>query len=45
MTYWAWLMFGRFVFQEKISAATWTGLIVIILGGLIIQFSDRLGTR
>jgi len=39
------LLFGRFVFQEKISAATWTGLIVIILGGLIIQFGDRLGTR
>jgi len=39
------LLFGRFVFQEKISAATWTGLIVIILGGLIIQFGDRLGTH
>jgi small multidrug resistance family-3 protein len=39
------LLFGRFVFQEKISATTWTGLIVIILGGLIIQFGDMLGTR
>ena len=34
------VMFGRFVFKENIPAATWIGLMVIIGGGMIIQFGD-----
>ena len=29
---------GRFVFHEEIPAATWCGLGLIVLGGLVIQF-------
>jgi drug/metabolite transporter superfamily protein YnfA len=36
------LLFGRFVFRESIPAATWIGLSVIILGGMIIQFGDQI---
>ncbi len=36
------ILFGRFVFKETISSATWIGLAVIICGGLIIQFGDRI---
>jgi small multidrug resistance family-3 protein len=32
------VVFGRFAFRESISGATWCGLALIILGGLIIQF-------
>lgn len=32
------ILFGRFVFNESIPWSTWTGLAVIMLGGLIIQF-------
>jgi drug/metabolite transporter (DMT)-like permease len=35
-------LFGHFVFQEKIPIANWIGLIVIIGGGTIIQFGDKL---
>ncbi len=35
-------MFGRFVFKETIPPATWLGLMVIICGGMIIQFGDRI---
>ena len=31
------VLFGRFAFGEKIPAATWCGLGVIILGGAIMQ--------
>ncbi|HUI46633.1 MAG TPA: hypothetical protein VL122_11710 [Nitrospirota bacterium] len=34
------VLFGRFVFKEDIPAATWIGLLVIIGGGMIIQFGD-----
>ena len=34
------VLFGRFVFKEDIPAATWIGLLVIISGGMIIQFGD-----
>ena len=34
------ILFGRFVFKETIPAATWIGLMVIIGGGMIIQFSN-----
>jgi len=36
------ILFGRFVFQETVPAATWIGLCVIISGGMIIQFGDLL---
>jgi len=35
------ILFGRFVFKESIQSPTWVGLIVIVLGGLIIQFGQR----
>jgi drug/metabolite transporter superfamily protein YnfA len=35
------LGFGRFIFKETIPTATWIGVIVIALGGLIIQFGDQ----
>jgi small multidrug resistance family-3 protein len=35
------ILFGRFVFNENIPASTWIGLIVIICGGLIIQFGGK----
>ena len=36
------ILFGRFVFQETIANSTWLGLIVIICGGMIIQFGNRI---
>jgi len=33
---------GRLVFHEVIPPATWIGLAVVVLGGLIIQFGGRL---
>jgi drug/metabolite transporter superfamily protein YnfA len=36
------ILFGRFVFQEKVPTATWIGLIVLILGGTIIQFGNKI---
>ncbi len=36
------LLCGRFVFQENIPSATWIGVSVIILGGMIIQFGDKI---
>ena len=35
------ILFGRFVFKENIPAATWIGLCVIICGGMIIQFGNK----
>ena len=35
------ILFGRFVFKESVQSSTWVGLIVIVLGGLIIQFGQR----
>jgi drug/metabolite transporter superfamily protein YnfA len=32
---------GRFVFREAVPVATWAGLALIILGGLVIQFGHR----
>ncbi len=34
------ILFGRFVFKENISNATWIGLIIIICGAMVIQFGD-----
>jgi drug/metabolite transporter superfamily protein YnfA len=36
------ILFGRFVFKESIPTATWLGLVVIVCGGMIIQFGDRI---
>jgi small multidrug resistance family-3 protein len=35
------ILFGRFVFKETIPAATWIGLSVIMCGGMIIQFGNK----
>jgi len=32
------ILFGHFIFQEETAISTWVGLLVIVLGGLIIQF-------
>jgi drug/metabolite transporter superfamily protein YnfA len=36
------ILFGRFVFDENIPAPTWMGLAVIMCGGMIIQFGNKL---
>jgi drug/metabolite transporter superfamily protein YnfA len=36
------VLFGRFVFEENIPTATWIGLMVIICGGMIIQFGSKM---
>jgi small multidrug resistance family-3 protein len=35
------ILFGRFVFKENVPTSTWAGLIVIVLGGLIIQYGQK----
>ncbi len=35
-------LFGHFVFKETIPTATWIGLAVILSGGMIIQFGDKI---
>jgi small multidrug resistance family-3 protein len=35
------VLVGRFFFKENIPASTWIGLIVIVLGGLIIQYGAK----
>jgi drug/metabolite transporter superfamily protein YnfA len=35
-------LFGKFFFKEAIPNTTWTGIVVIVCGALIIQFGDRL---
>ena len=36
------VLFGRFVLKESIPGSTWMGLVVIIFGGLIIQFGSKI---
>ena len=36
------ILFGRFVFDENIPGSTWIGLSVIVCGGMIIQFGDKI---
>jgi drug/metabolite transporter superfamily protein YnfA len=36
------ILFGRLVFKEIIPTATWLGLTVIVCGGMIIQFGDKI---
>ena len=35
------VLFGRFAFKESIPAATWLGLLLIIGGGMVIQFGSK----
>jgi small multidrug resistance family-3 protein len=35
------VLFGFLIFKERVSHATWIGLAIIILGGLIIQFGKK----
>jgi small multidrug resistance family-3 protein len=35
------ILFGRFIFKENIPATTWVGLVVIVVGGLIIQYGQQ----
>ena len=35
------ILAGRFVFKETIPLSTWLGLVMIILGGLVIQFGGH----
>ncbi len=32
------ILFGRYFFNESISTATWIGMTIIVIGGLVIQF-------
>jgi len=34
------ILCGRFIFKESIPASTWFGLLLIMLGGLVIQFGN-----
>jgi len=36
------ILSGRFLFKEVIPGATWAGLALIVLGGLVIQFGEKL---
>jgi drug/metabolite transporter superfamily protein YnfA len=35
------ILFGRYVFKENIPPATWIGLIIIMFGGMVIQFGNK----
>ncbi len=35
------VLFGRFVLREQVPASTWCGLLLIVVGGLVIQFGRR----
>ncbi len=35
------ILTGKFYFGESISTATWAGLAIIVLGGLVIQFGGK----
>jgi drug/metabolite transporter superfamily protein YnfA len=32
------VLFGKFVFREPIPLSTWIGLLIIVAGGMVIQF-------
>lgn len=34
------ILAGRFIFNENIPLATWIGLAIIIIGGMVIQFGS-----
>ena len=35
------VLWGRFVFREEVPITTWTGLALIVTGGLVIQFGHQ----
>ena len=35
------ILFGRYVFKENIPSATWIGLLIIMFGGMVIQFGNK----
>lgn len=35
------VLFGRIIFKENIPASTWMGLVLIVAGGLVIQFGHK----
>jgi multidrug transporter EmrE-like cation transporter len=35
------VLFGIFVFNENVPASTWVGLVLIVGGGMIIQFGGQ----
>jgi small multidrug resistance family-3 protein len=35
------ILTGRFIFKETVPHSTWLGLLLIICGGLVIQFGRR----
>ena len=35
------ILFGKFLFREQIPVTTWIGLLIIISGGLVIQFGQK----
>jgi drug/metabolite transporter superfamily protein YnfA len=35
------VLFGRFAFKESIAISTWLGVLLIMAGGMIIQFGQR----
>ena len=37
------VLVGRLVFRESVPMSTWTGLAVVVIGGLIIQFGPAVG--
>lgn len=36
------VVFGRFAFGDNVPASTWTGVAIIVAGGLVIQFGAEL---
>ena len=34
------ILCGRYIFRESIPASTWLGLVLIVIGGLVIQFGN-----
>ena len=34
------ILCGRYLFKESIPASTWLGLLLIVIGGLVIQFGN-----
>jgi drug/metabolite transporter superfamily protein YnfA len=35
------VLYGRFVFREQVPVATWCGLALIVIGGLVIQLGRK----
>jgi drug/metabolite transporter (DMT)-like permease len=35
------VLFGKFILRESVPSATWFGLVLIVVGGLIIQFGPQ----